>query len=188
MTRLRLRNAHTPEELARIYAKPHDSSHYGRGTTMRVEMTIGFAQAVWPGVETMLVADLMCGDGKIATNLGLTPVLGDIAPGYPITGPIEHTLDDLPVVDLFVLSEALEHLDDPEAVLRAIRERAEYLLVTTPMDAYNDLWENREHYWAWDRDGVEELLRAALWEVQAFASLDTRPLGEPYHYGMWALR
>lgn len=188
MTRLRLREAHTPEVLAQIYATPHDSSRYGRGTTMRVEMTIGFAQAVWPGVETMLVADLMCGDGKIASNLGLTPILGDIAPGYPITGPIERTLDEIDSdsLDLFVLSEALEHLDDPLSVLIKIRWKSKRLLVTTPMEAYDDLWENPEHYWAWDRAGVEDLLQRAGWIVEAFTSLDTRPLDEPYHYGMWA--
>lgn len=190
MTRLRLRNAHSPADLARIYPAPHQSSRYGRGTTMRVEMTIGFAQAVWPGCETMLVADLMCGDGKIAGNLGLTPILGDIAPGYPICGPIEETITELPDdgIDLFVLSEALEHLDDPTGVLLQIRGKSQRLLVTTPLEAYSDLWENPEHYWAWDRQGVEQILGAAGWEVQAFASLDTRPLGEPYHYGMWALQ
>jgi hypothetical protein len=187
--RLRLRPAHDAETLARIYPKPHDSSRYGRGTKMRVEMTIGFAQAVWPDVETLLVADLMCGDGKIASNLGLTPILGDIAPGYPITGPIEMTIGGLTgSVDLFVLSEALEHLDEPLVVLHSIREWSERLLITTPLGAYNDLWENPEHYWAWDRQGVEELFALAGWTVQAFASLDTRPLGEPYHYGMWALQ
>lgn len=188
MTRLRLREAHSPEVLARMYARPHDSARYGRGTVMRVEMTIGFAQAVWPGCETMLVADLMCGDAKIAMNIALTPILGDIAPGYPIRGPIEQTIDDLGLVDLFVLSESLEHLDDPGAVLREIRELSERLLVTTPMEAWNDAEANPEHYWAWDREGVEELFGVAGWTVQAFASLDTRPLGEPYHYGMWALR
>lgn len=190
MTRLRLREAHTPETLAQIYARPHDSSRYGRGTVMRVEMTISFAQVVWPGVETMLVADLMCGDGKIASNLGLTPILGDIAPGYDVTGPIEETITrpTIPEVDLFVLSEALEHLDDPSEVLLQIRGKSHRLLVTTPLDAYNDLWANPEHYWAWDRQGVEQLFGMAGWTVQAFASLDTRPLGEPYHYGMWALQ
>jgi len=188
MTRLRLREKHSPEVLAQIYATPHDSARYGRGTRMRVEMTIGFAQAVWPGVETMLVADLMCGDAKIANNLGLTPILGDIAPGYPITGPIERTIHDLPMVDLFVLSEALEHLDDPATVLRSIRAHSEWLLVTTPMEAWEDAAANHEHYWAWDRAGVEELFASTWWTVEAFASLDTRPLGEPYHYGMWALR
>lgn len=188
MTRLRLREAHSPEVLASMYATPHDSARFGVGTRLRVEMTIGFGQAVWPGVESMLVADLMCGDARIASNLGLAPILGDLAPGYPITGPIEATIEQLPDVDLVVLSEALEHLDDPAAVLAAIRERSARLLVTTPLDAWFDASENPEHYWAWDRQGVEHLLGMAGWTVQAFASLDTRPLGELYHYGMWALQ
>lgn len=188
MTRLRLREAHDAETLAKLYLTPHDSGRYGRGTKMRVEMTIGFAQAVWPGVETMLVADLMCGDAKIARNLGLTPILGDIAAGYEYHGPIEDTVEVIPEVDLFVLSEALEHLDNPAAVLSAIHDKAERLLVTTPLEAYGDLWENPEHYWAWDRCGVEQLIVAAGWHISAFASLDTRPFSEPYHYGMWALQ
>lgn len=187
MTRLRLRDAYSEAALAAMYARPHDSERYGRGTRLRVEMTIALGQAVWPGAETMLVADLMCGDGKIARHLGLTPLLGDIAPGHAITGPIEDTVNDLPEVDLFVLSEALEHLDNPAMVLSGIRSKSQRLLVTTPIEAWFDLWENPEHYWAWDRQGVEQLLGSAGWGVVAFASLDTRSLGELYNYGMWAL-
>lgn len=187
MTRLRLRDAYSEAALAAMYARPHDSERYGRGTEMRVEMTIAFADAVWPVIPNRVLADLMCGDGRIAKALAMEPILGDIAPGYPICGPIEDTVSNLPDVDLFVLSEALEHLDNPAMVLSGIRSKSQRLLVTTPIEAWFDLWENPEHYWAWDRQGVEQLLGSAGWVVVAFASLDTRSLGELYNYGMWAL-
>lgn len=185
MTRKRLREAHDAAELARIYAEPHDHSRWP-DHRIRVKMTIALAWSIDPG----LVADLSCGDGAIARALACKsanapePILGDFAAGYAVTGAIEQTVRRIPNVDTFVLSETLEHLDDPGMVLASIRTKARHLILTTPIEAWDD--GNVEHYWAWDRDGVEDLARRAGWHVEVFASLDCRSMGG-YLTGMWVL-
>ena len=44
---------------------------------------------------------------------------------------------------------------------------------------------NGEHLWAWDREGVEDLLKRTGWQPVAFTSVDSREYGEPYLYGIW---
>jgi hypothetical protein len=68
---------------------------------------------------------------------------------------------------VFVISETVEHRDDPDA---------------TPIEAWNDA--NVEHVWAWDRDGVEEMMTGAGWTPQRFKTVDSREYGEPYCYGI----
>lgn len=182
----RVRPAWAPEELGRIYSTPHDHTLYGRGHGERVGATIELAHRHLPVVTS--VADLSCGNAAIARSMGAdTVILGDYAPGYDIVGPIEETLRvlDDQMVDLFVLSETLEHLDNPFDVLGRVRDVAHRLLLSTPLEAWDDA--NGEHYWAWDRAGVEGLLAGAGWSVTAFESVDSREYGEPYLYGIWLL-
>lgn len=115
-------------------------------------------------------------------NVRLT--LGDFAPGYEIQGKIEDTIGTIDPVDLYVLTETLEHLDDPGAVLREIRDKTRFLLVSTPVDCWEDT--NREHYWAWSREGVEELMTDAGFTVLTYNIIDSRTYGEPYCYGIWS--
>jgi len=53
-----------------------------------------------------VVADLSCGNGLIASALaekaGTTPILGDVAPGWPITGDLVDTIENVGPVDVFV--------------------------------------------------------------------------------------
>jgi hypothetical protein len=88
--------------------------------------------------------------------------LGDYAPGYTYHGPIERTIDAIPPVDLFLCCETLEHLDEPEAVLKAIRYKTNKLLISTPICTFID--DNPEHYWAWDQEAVVGMLRYAGFE------------------------
>ncbi len=152
--RVRLRPAHTPERLAELYRKPHDHRKW-EDHKLRVDVTIQVCRYLFKGGS---VADLSCGDGTIASALNASETfLGDFAPGYGIHGPIEQTLDQIPKVDLFVCCETLEHLDDPYAVLRKIRDKCHSLVLSTPVGETTD--ENPEHYWGRDTDGVYELLQ-----------------------------
>lgn len=176
----RLRGAHPPEALARMYAEPHDHRRWGRGHGERVDEMIRLGSKRSWG----LVADLSCGNGAVATKVTTGRViLGDIAPRYPIHGPIEQTLKALPPVDLFVLGETLEHLDRPGEVLGLIAQKSGSLLLSTPINAWGD--SNNEHYWAWDKPGVEGLAGSAGWEVAEYSEVDSTAYGEPYHYGIW---
>lgn len=183
MTRLRLRPAHSLDELARLYSTPHNHTHFADHIT-RVAATIeaGLALAVG-GVDR--AADLSCGSGAILDALpAATKYYGDFAPGYDYNGPLEETLHQIPDVDLYVCCETLEHLDDPAAVLKLIRGKTDRLLLSTPVDAWND-HNNPEHYWAWSRDGVEDLLTVAGFNVVSYAAADLRASGYQYCFGIW---
>jgi hypothetical protein len=184
VTRIRLRPAHSPDELARIYARPHDHTQWS-DHLLRVAVTAQFAHQLTGRVAR--VADLSCGDGAILKALDVGQrYLGDYASGHDYTGPIEATIEQIPDVDLFVCCETLEHLDDPDLVLKAIRAKARRLVVSTPVDAFDDT--NPEHYWAWSRAAVEEMLSAAGFDPAVYLALDFRACGGDYCYGIWWCR
>ena len=178
--RQRVRPAWTVDELARIYATPHDHNLWGRGHGERVQATIELAKTI----PSTSIADLSCGNAAIARALDAPDKhLGDYAAGYQFQGPIDETIHQIPVVDLFICCETIEHLDDPDHTLALIRPKARNLVLSTPIDAWDD--GTPEHYWAWDRDEVETMLHAAGFTVAAFISVDSRPYREPYLYGIW---
>jgi hypothetical protein len=188
MSRVRLRPAHEPNDLARIYATPHDHRKW-HDHHLRVNTTIEVAKWLAASAAPVIAAaDLSCGNGAIlsAVPVANRRVFGDFAPGHEFTGPIEETIEQIPDVDLFVCSETIEHLDDPGIVLKAIRGKTRQLVVSTPVDAWHD--DNLEHYWAWDRAGVEEMLTAAGFETTVYTAVDFRPMGLPYCFGIWGCR
>lgn len=185
----RLRPAHSVEDLHRIYAVPHDHNRFGHGHHLRVEATKVMARWLRDATKSISVADMSCGNGEIALALGFQPrntLLGDFAPGHAHTGPLEDTLPEIGEVDIYICSETLEHLDDPDRALFLMRDAAEHLVLSTPINAWGDT--NKEHYWAWDRSGVEGMLSAAGWEPIMFMSVDSTVLGESYEYGIWACK
>jgi hypothetical protein len=183
--RKRLRPAHTPEQLAQIYATPHDHTQWPDHIA-RVDATIAIAKALAGGTLDS-AADLSCGSGAVLGALNVRRLhLGDYARGYEYVGPNEETIEAIPEVDMFVCTETLEHLDDPDAVLKAIRAKARMLVLSTPVDAWDD--DNIEHYWAWSQADVEEMLAAAGFTVAGYAELDFRPYGLVYSFGVWGCR
>ena len=186
MTRARLRPAHSPTELAEVYATPHDHREF-RDHHLRVAATIEVARWMADDEGVVRAADLSCGNGVILRSLGVPhPYFGDLADGHHFTGPIEETIQQIPDVDLYVCSETIEHLDDPDTVLKAIRSKTRLLVLSTPVDAWDD--DNLEHYWAWSRGDVEEMLTAAGFEVVTYVAADMRPAGYPYRFGIWGCR
>lgn len=178
----RTRPKHSEADLKEIYAFPHDHTKWD-DHIHRVQETIRFARETVFSVDEPRVIDLSCGDATIARALDLFPILGDFAPGYEFHGPIEKTIKTLGKVEnsVFVLTETLEHIDNPYEVLAQISETSDHLLVSTPIhDGAID--ENEEHYWSWDREGVEVFLRAAWWEPQSYREVYS---GMGYRYGLW---
>jgi hypothetical protein len=136
------------------------------------------------------VADLSCGNAYIANTLverhgheWTRLYRGDFAPGYEFTGPIEQTIDEIPDVDVFVLSETIEHLDDPDAVLRQIRAKAKALILTTPDGEDNDL--NDQHYWGWDTEAMKYMLLNAGWNPETLTTLSFHDPVYIYTYQIW---
>lgn len=187
MTRQRLRPAHSPERLAQIYATPHDHRRW-RDHHLRVAATIDVA--CWLAAHTAgldSAADLSCGNGAILSAIpARTRHYGDYAPGHGYRGPIEETIDQVSEVDMFVCSETIEHLDDPDVVLKAVRGKTRWLVLSTPVDAWDD--DNPEHYWAWSRADVEDMLTAAGFSTVVYSTVDFRPSDLPYCFGIWGCR
>ena len=137
------------------------------------------------------IADMSCGDATVPRALGehfgVAPMLGDYAPGYAYTGTLQDTVPLLPVVDLYVCTNTVEHLDDPDTDLKLIREHCTEMLLATPVEEWHD--HDNGHYWAWDRDGVEEMAAAAGFTVSAYVELDLTPFWNPHcKHGIWAMR
>lgn len=178
----RLRPLPSPEQLAAMYATPHDHRLWGQGHHDRVEATIALAIETLSETERATVADLSCGNAEIALRIHAgvpgTLLLGDVAvlpaelPDPKWCGPIEETIASCAFyARTFVCSETIEHLDDPERVLAAIGEMADNLVLSTPIEAWGD--ENPEHLWAWDREYVEHIVTCAGWTVEAAQVLPT---------------
>jgi hypothetical protein len=168
-----------------MYRTPHDHFRYGRGHGERVRCLVRLGLAALAG-RTGTVTDLSCGNGFVARSLCPHPLLGDLAPGHQLCGPVEETVRVVGRCDLFVIAETLEHLDDPDAVVRAVARVADAVLVSTPVGAWEDT--NAEHYWAWDRAEVEGVFAAAGYAVAAYEEVDSTAYGEPYCYGNWLFK
>jgi hypothetical protein len=139
------------------------------------------------------IADLSCGDARIAYGIrkDLQPwphlYLGDYAPGYQYVGPIEETIHEIPDVDMFILSETIEHVDDPDLVLRLLRGKSDRLVLSTPNGEgiyYPDPG-NEQHYWGWTSDDMKEMLVAAGWEPEVYQSINFFDAGMIYDYQIW---
>jgi hypothetical protein len=179
-----LRGFHSPEYLSQMYAKPHNHFIFGRGHHIRVELTKVLYKEMCGRVNAKTGADLSCGNAEIIKSFPLdTTHLGDFAEGYHFKGPLHQTLEEIPQVDIYVCSETLEHVEKPLETLTQIRGRSKSLVLTTPIENWNDTLD--EHYWSWDREGVEELIIKAGWKIVNFVVFDSTVFGEPYKYGMW---
>lgn len=197
MLRERVRPQWTPEQLRDIYSSPFDHRALGDGSLPRVEVSswIGRSLPMAAGVgwaRPSFVADLSCGNGAIARSIashwGRRPLLGDYAPGFEVTGPIEETIVNVEGIDIFVCCETLEHLWEPLDVLRQIRRRSSLLVCSVPLWERAEQEQNGEHYWAFDREGFESMLADAGWTPSLFAEVPGYPVGGDggfYQTGIW---
>lgn len=196
--RVRLRDTPTDDEMAALYPEPHDAGLYGYGHSLRVGCTVELAVAVLElaALPEVTVGDLSTGNAVIPRSIAARSsapcglILGDFAAGYQYQGMIEHTLARLAAdlaeagrgrLDMFVLSETAEHLDDPDAVIAAIRDVSDRLILTTPIGETDA--GNPEHLWGWDQAGVEDLLAHAGWRPAQRIDL---VLPDTYSYQLWA--
>jgi len=180
--RKRLRPAHSPDKLANLYQVPHNHNDFPDHIE-RVNATITLARK---HVVARTGADLSCGNGAILSDLDLEERhFGDLAGQWPYEGPIETTIGLIPSVDVFVCCETLEHLDDPDAVLKAIRGKTTWLVLSTPVDAWNDT--NEEHYWAWSSTDVDQMLTDAGFDVVAYERLSLSA-SYLYDFGVWVAK
>jgi len=177
------------------YDEPYDSTRWEEHIR-RVHWTIDqFIQ--WHGSTQRVGAiddliDLACGDASIPLGIGqavgATVDLGDLLPHTAVplsfTGPIEETVKlatRRQRYDLLVCTEVLEHLRDPDQVLRDARNLATNILVTTPVDEAHDS-ENVEHLWSWGTEDVRKMLWDADFRVTEYHNTLH---GGYYTYQLW---
>lgn len=186
--RVRLRETPVGAELRQMYAAPHDHTTWP-DHVIRVDVTVALALGFI--INGMTVGDLSCGDAAIprgiAAQRDVRLVLGDFAPGYEHTGRIEETIDLISPVDVFVCCETLEHLDDPDGVLKQIRAKAGRLVLSTPAGETTDS-RNPEHVWGWDPEDLVPMLTGAGFRIGAYVALNLRPGGCMYDFQIWVCR
>src|SRR4029079_11388967 len=140
----------------RLKNQPHDYVHHWRDHRWDanwVERPRLWASAVALALAApKTVADLACGDAAVVmTAHAISPIekayLGDISPDtlgklVPADLPFEvekkvadigHAILALPRVDALVMTEILEHLDNPDWVLGVAREKASWLVASSPI-------------------------------------------------------
>jgi hypothetical protein len=207
VTRIRLRPSRpTASAEASFYAERYPGGYRHNVWADHVERIAASAEMIggYAG-RFRTAADLSCGDGALLTLVGRhleTAYLGDLngAPTMALVsglagstvgvppGLLPDTLEHLPEpVDLFVLSETIEHVDDPEALLRAVRDHARHLFLSTPVEERADSG-NTEHYWSWGVDDVHDLLTDSGWsplEYRVFVPESTLHSPDAYRFQLW---
>lgn len=179
-------------DMDETYTRPHDAGRFGHGHHLRVEQTKALVRWIADWQRITSVGDFSCGNGEIPrAALDVRPdvrvLLGDYAEGYELSGPLEKNLTDLFLrgyeLDLYTCCETLEHLNDPANALERMYCASRLLVLSTPVGNWGDT--NTEHLWAWNRGGVEDLLRDTGWVPVHYTLSDTRQIDGIYTYGNW---
>jgi hypothetical protein len=182
--RRQLRPFYSPAQLADLYGRTYDHTRWPDHVE-RVAHTAAVLDRLADEMNAESVADLSCGDGAIvggSRHAWRRRILGDIA----TTGmPIEKAIADLEPVDVFVCSETLEHVENPDGLLAAIQSKARGLLMTTPADEADD--SNPEHYWSWGVEDLRAMLTAAGW-THCAVELFTPASVDMYTFQIWTCR
>lgn len=187
----RLRENPNSSELNEMYATPHDHMAWGASHDIRVRATIEMGK--WINIQFPInsIADLSTGNAAIPKGIAseeTTLYLGDFASGYDLQGPILETIDKIPQVDLFILSETIEHVEDPHSILEKIRAKSNLLLLSTPIgeDLDEDGEANPEHLWGWDQEGMLSILSKSGWE-ETICRIDV-VFSDTYSYQIWSMK
>lgn len=88
-------------------------------------------------------------------------------------------------VDAVVLTEILEHLEDPLALLKLAREHATYLVASSPINE-TEGQSNHEHVWSFSVPSYRNLLEEAGWTPIAYQELQFFP--PFYDFQLWVCR
>jgi hypothetical protein len=211
LTRALLREPRSPEDEAAYYARVYPQGYkHDRWPdhVERVSASVEMIRRYKNKIRT--AADLSCGDGAILRALlpdldlaivgDLNGVRTDWVDGLPSEAgevdfvppaPLPDALWALPEgalpVDLFVLSETLEHMADPDELLRQLTLFSQRLFLSTPVDESPDSG-NLEHYWSWGQADIHDMLQSAGWtplEMQHLKPVSTATLPGAYTYQLW---
>ena len=143
---------------------PHLEQNWHRG---RLFMAAKFIRKANP----RSVVDLGCGDGGLLSLIKDIPSWGyDFCPanqeGWEERGVTAEFADVFNTDfepkwgELVVMTEVLEHLENPHAVVEWVARNATYFVASSPLNErpedHGD--ELHEHLWAWDKEGFTEMI------------------------------
>jgi hypothetical protein len=172
---------------------------------LRVQLT--GALISWFCPDTIL--DPACGDASIVMSANRArPIaaarLGDISkpncdyvesmeaaqylpPQYSVVcQPVEVTLAEDRFYDLIVLTEILEHVEDPVALLRLARAHAKVVVASSPLiPDTGGMDDNPEHLWQFDAPGYSEMLKEAGWTPITLVPVTLIPPQFIYDFQIW---
>lgn len=119
------------------------------------------------------VVDLGCGDGGLLSLIKDIPSWGyDFAPNNAagwaergVTAELRDVFNDYSFTpkwaELVVLTEVLEHTDDPHFIVDWVSRNCKYLVASVPHDEQpgeHVIEGCHEHIWGWDEQGFKELI------------------------------
>lgn len=166
-----LRPFYTPEELAKVYARPYVHTRWP-DHIIRVNTTIHVARYMRDAIGADEGYDFSAGDGAILRACDLKyPVFGDFR-ADPAAHPDETWYAGMDIEHpavwygihspgLYICSETLEHMRDPRTLLCHLRNCFRALVLSTPEGEEGN--GNPEHYWGWNRDDIRSMLEDAGW-------------------------
>lgn len=89
--------------------------------------------------------------------------------------------------DVIVLTEFLEHVDNPDQILEVARRVAKFVVASSPLvNSPHDDDSNPEHLWAFDNQGYADMLTGAGWTPMVRNNLMFRDF--QYAYQVWVAR
>lgn len=149
-------------------------------------------------IKPQSVIDPACGDGSIVlaadrqygierawlsdlsqpSIAGLVERLEGAHPNWSMAQtPIGRALEIAGEYDVIVLTEILEHLWNPDQLLKDAAKKARYLVASSPEMRPGQVDVNPEHQWMFDRDGYRGLLGGNGWAIRQYTHLNF-----PYEY------
>jgi 2-polyprenyl-3-methyl-5-hydroxy-6-metoxy-1,4-benzoquinol methylase len=136
---------------------------------------VRLANRHWP-IDRIVLGDI--GSANVAEAKRVLPA------AECIVGDAMEILDSVDV-DLVVLTEFIEHVEDPDALLRLARAKGKRLVASSPEMRPGQRDNNPEHLWQFDTDGYRVMLEGAGWVVsqRTFLSFPSE-----YDFGVWVCK
>lgn len=83
--------------------------------------------------------------------------------------------------DVVVLTEILEHVEEPEELLRLAREKGNYLVASSPLNETDR--SNHEHLWSWTEAAYRQMLIDTGWRPMVYIPIQFSDY--PYTFQLW---
>lgn len=152
---------------------PRIAGEHQVGYYERQQLVANTVTRVASQISFKTLTDLGCGDGTLLAalrnrvphietwgyELGEQNVAHARGIGMNVT-QADFVHDDVTLGECVLLTEVLEHLVDPHALLRKLD--ASLLIATSPAGE-TDRWHYEHHAWAWDADGFHALFLDTGW-------------------------